>query len=71
MLETKDTNPMHFFESTDQFFKIKRKKGVEEYGRWMFNNGYNTALVECRIKVRELETKIQKLEEVVQQNESN
>lgn len=61
MLETKDTNPMHFFESTDQYFKIKRKKGVEEYGQWMFNNGYNTALVECRIKVRELETKIQEL----------
>ena len=71
MLETKYTNPMHFFESTDQYFKIKRKKGVEEYGQWMFNNGYNTALVECRIKLRELETKIQKLEEVIQQNESN
>lgn len=70
MLETKDTNPMHFFESTDQYFKIKRKKGVEEYGQWMFNNGYNTALVECRIKVRELETKIQKLEKIMR-NDKN
>ena len=71
MLETKDTNPIHFFESTDQYFKIIRKKGVKEYGKWMFNNGYNSALVECRIKLKGLEQKIEKLEEVIKNYEDN
>lgn len=50
--ETKNTNPIAFKHSNVSFVDLMGKQDIKDFGDWMFNNGFNTALTiaECYIR---------------------
>lgn len=50
--ETKNSNPIAFMHGNASFDDLMDKYGPKEFGDWMFNNGFSTALtvVECYVR---------------------
>lgn len=46
----KDTTPSHF-DYREKFMSYMKNDKINSFGKWMFNNGYNTGLVNLQTKV--------------------
>ena len=56
--DTKNTNPMAFMHGNVSFVKLMDKQNTKGFGDWMFNNGFNAALVQAEIYAKNLLDKI-------------
>ena len=56
--ETKNTNPIAFIHGNVSFVDLMDKQDTKGFGDWMFNNGFNTALVQAEIHAKNLLDKI-------------
>lgn len=56
--DTKNTNPMAFMHGNVSFVELMDKQDTKGFGDWMFNNGFNAALVQAEIYAKNLLDKI-------------
>ena len=56
--DTKNTNPIEFMHGNVSFVELMDKRDTKGFGDWMFNNGFNTALVQAEIYAKNLLDKI-------------
>ena len=49
--EVKDTNPS-LYDKEDEFLEFMDNKGISDFGRWQFANGYNAALASIQMYVK-------------------
>jgi len=47
--ETLTTNPDNFT-ANEKFIRYMKNPNISSFGNWMFNNGYNTALVTVKVE---------------------
>ena len=58
--ETKSTNPIAFMHGNVSFIELLDKRDTKGFGDWMFNNGYNAALVQAEIYVQTVLDKVRR-----------
>lgn len=56
--DTNNTNPIAFMHGNVSFVELMDKHDTKGFGDWMFNNGFNTALVQAEIYAKNLLDKI-------------